>query len=324
MDEKFVDYYKLLDVDISCSTETIRNTYLQLAKKNHPDQGGNAEKFQLICEAYECLYNKNSRKSYDLKYLKKSYDDLKEDELIKFKNEFKEFEQMNKKSITVDELNEKYDLLMSTGANGANGANGGNGANGSTHAIGANGVNGSNGSNGALGSSGTGVIDLKQWLSDISTERDNQDIELKDDRVKLILENNNLNINDMYEYSLFTTTNTTNNKTDIINLGTVDLLSQGINTNYSLITTNNSDNSDNNSIYMSINDVNNINNINNNTGFTITDPNELDKLKEWKYTKKENCKLTSDKIDEYIKNRKKEEEEIIKNFDNFENKIVKK
>ena len=315
MDEKFVDYYKLLDVDISCSTETIRNTYLQLAKKNHPDQGGNAEKFQLICEAYECLYNKNSRKSYDLKYLKKSYDDLKEDELIKFKNEFKEFEQMNKKSITVDELNEKYDLLMSMGANG------------STHAMGAN---GSLGVIGSIGSLGTGAIDLKQWLSDISTERDNQDIELKDDRVKLILENNNLNINDMYEYSLFTTTNNTttkgafgtpNNKTDIINLGTIDLLSQGINTNYSLITTNNSDNNDNNSIYMSINDVNNINN---NTRFTITDPNELDKLKEWKYTKKENCKLTSDKIDEYIKNRKKEEEDIIKNFDNFENKIVKK
>jgi curved DNA-binding protein CbpA len=300
MDEKFVDYYKLLDVDISCSTETIRNTYLQLAKKNHPDQGGNAEKFQLICEAYECLYNKNSRKSYDLKYLKKSYDDLKEDELIKFKNEFKEFEQMNKKSITVDELNEKYDLLMSTGANGTLGA---------IEAIGVN------------RSSGVGVIDLKQWLSDISTERDNQDIELKDDRVKLILENNNLNINDMYEYSLFTTTNTTTNKTDIINLGTIDLLSQGINTNYSLITTNNNDNYDNNSIYTSINDVNNINN---NTGFTITDPNELNKLKEWKYTKKENCKLTSDKIDEYIKNRKKEEEDIIKNFDNFENKIVKK
>lgn len=297
MDEKFVDYYKLLDVDISCSTETIRNTYLQLAKKNHPDQGGNAEKFQLICEAYECLYNKNSRKSYDLKYLKKSYDDLKEDELIKFKNEFKEFEQMNKKSITVDELNEKYDLLMSTGANGANGAIGSMGAN---------------------GSSGVGVIDLKQWLSDISTERDNQDIELKDDRVKLILENNNLNINDMYEYSLFTTNNTTTNKTDIINLGTIDLLSQGINTNYSLITTNNNDNYDSNSIYTSINDINNINN---NTGFTITDPNELNKLKEWKHTKKENCKLTSDKIDEYIKNRKKEEEDIIKNF---ENNIIKK
>lgn len=307
MDEKFVDYYKLLDVDISCSIETIRTTYLQLAKKNHPDQGGDTEKFQLICEAYECLYNKNNRKSYDLKYLKKSYDDLKEDELIKFKNEFKEFEQMNKKSITVDELNEKYDLLMSTGANG------------STHAIGANGTLGVIR---ATGDNGTGVIDLKQLLSDISTKRDNQNIELKDDRIKLILENNNLNINDMYEYSLFTTaTATTNNKTDIINLGTIDLLSQGINTNYSLITTNNNDNYDNNSIYTSINDVNNINN---NTGFTITDPNELNKLKEWKYTKKENCKLTSNKIDEYIKNRKKEEEEIIKNFDNFENKIAKK
>jgi curved DNA-binding protein CbpA len=315
MDEKFVDYYKLLDVDISCSTETIRNTYLQLAKKNHPDQGGNAEKFQLICEAYECLYNKNSRKSYDLKYLKKSYDDLKEDELIKFKNEFKEFEQMNKKSITVDELNEKYDLLMSMGANGANGAIGSIGANG---ANGANGSMGANGANGANGASGLGVIDLKQWLSDISTERDNQDIELKDDRVKLILENNNLNINDMYEYSLFTTNNTTTNKTDIINLGTIDLLSQGINTNYSLITTNNNDNYDSNSIYTSINDINNINN---NAGFTITDPNELNKLKEWKHTKKENCKLTSDKIDEYIKNRKKEEEDIIKNF---ENNIIKK
>lgn len=34
MDEKFVDYYKVLDIDINASTEIIRIAYLQLAKKS--------------------------------------------------------------------------------------------------------------------------------------------------------------------------------------------------------------------------------------------------------------------------------------------------
>lgn len=278
MDEKFVDYYKVLDIDINASAEIIRISYLHLAKKNHPDQGGNAEKFQLICEAYECLYNKNSRKSYDLKYLKKSYDDLKEDEFIKFRNEFKEFEQMNKKTLTKDELDNITKQLEQK-----------------NHQI--------------------NNIDIKQRLNDMSIERDNQDIELKDDTIKNVLELNNLDINDIYEYNHHSTFNNDDNcSTNIINLGTIDLLCSNVNKNYSLISQ--EDNTGSNSLYTCIDEFDKNNNIN--KADTI---NKIDKLKEWKINKKTTNKLTSDKIEEYIMNRKKEEEEIIKNFDSITKKV---
>lgn len=277
MDEKFVDYYKVLDIDINASAEIIRNTYLQLAKKNHPDQGGNAEKFQLISEAYECLYNKNNRKSYDLKYLKKSYDDLKEDEFIKFRSEFKEFEQMNKKSLSKEELDNLTKSLQDQ--------------------------------------QGTSNIDIKQRLNDISIERDNQDIELKDDTIKNILELNNLDINDVYEYNYGTCDGDSN--TNIINLGTIDLLCNNINKNYSLITVD-ENTFGSNSLYTCIDEFDANNKIN-----KTETVDKIDKLKEWKINKKASSKLTSDKIEEYIMNRKKEEEEIIKNFDCITKKISK-
>lgn len=277
MDEKFVDYYKVLDIDINASAEIIRITYLQLAKKNHPDQGGNAEKFQLISEAYECLYNKNNRKSYDLKYLKKSYDDLKEDEFIKFRNEFKEFEQMNKKSLSKEELDNLNKSLQDQ--------------------------------------QGSSNIDLKQRLNDISIERDNQDIELKDDTIKNVLELNNLDINDIYEYNYGSGAGDSN--TNIINLGTIDLLCNNINKNYSLITVDGST-FGSNSLYTCIDEFDANNKINKTE--TI---DKIDKLKEWKINKKATSKLTSDKIEEYIMNRKKEEDEIIKNFDCITKKISK-
>lgn len=281
MNDNFVDYYKVLDIDINASVEIIRISYLQLAKKNHPDQGGNAEKFQLICEAYECLYNKNSRKSYDLKYLKKNYDDLKEDEFVKFRSEFKEFEQMNKKSLSKDEIDNLTKQLQDP----------------STHTY------------------GTTSIDIKQRLNDISIERDNQDIELKDDSIKNVLELNNLDINDIYEYNHHSTfiEGSSNDNTNIINLGTIDLLYSNINKNYSLIAECTEENS--NSLYTCIDEFNA-----NNKMDTI---NKIDKLKEWKINKVATSKLTSDKIEEYIMNRKKEGEEIIKNFDCITKKISK-
>ena len=112
MNENFVDYYKILDIDIEATSSEIRNNYLKLAKKNHPDQGGNSEFFQLICKAYECLYNKETRKEYDLVYLKRSFDELKEDELVKFKDEFNEFVTTNVKSINEDKINELFSEIF--------------------------------------------------------------------------------------------------------------------------------------------------------------------------------------------------------------------
>jgi curved DNA-binding protein CbpA len=62
------DYYADLGVLPDVSKEVIRAVYLALAKRFHPDSGGehaDQEKFKTINTAYEVLYDENSRKEYD-------------------------------------------------------------------------------------------------------------------------------------------------------------------------------------------------------------------------------------------------------------------
>ena len=60
-----MDYYKLLNVSKEASDSEIKKSYRKLAKENHPDKGGDAEKFKQIAEAYEVLSNKDKRTQYD-------------------------------------------------------------------------------------------------------------------------------------------------------------------------------------------------------------------------------------------------------------------
>ena len=60
-----MDYYKILDVSKEASDPEIKKSYRKLAKENHPDKGGDAEKFKQIAEAYEVLSNKDKRTQYD-------------------------------------------------------------------------------------------------------------------------------------------------------------------------------------------------------------------------------------------------------------------
>lgn len=60
-----VDYYKVLGVEKNASDNTIKQAYKDLAKKHHPDLGGNEEKFKQINEAYDTLKNPETRKAYD-------------------------------------------------------------------------------------------------------------------------------------------------------------------------------------------------------------------------------------------------------------------
>ena len=60
-----MDYYKILNVSKEASDSEIKKSYRKLAKENHPDKGGEPEKFKQIAEAYEVLSNKDKRTQYD-------------------------------------------------------------------------------------------------------------------------------------------------------------------------------------------------------------------------------------------------------------------
>lgn len=65
----FVDYYKVLGVEKSASTEDIKKAYRKLARKHHPDLNPNDTNakhlFQQINEANEVLSDPEKRKKYD-------------------------------------------------------------------------------------------------------------------------------------------------------------------------------------------------------------------------------------------------------------------
>jgi curved DNA-binding protein len=59
------DYYKILGVDRSASSDAIKQAYRRLASKHHPDKGGDKAVFQEIQEAYNVLGDTNQRQIYD-------------------------------------------------------------------------------------------------------------------------------------------------------------------------------------------------------------------------------------------------------------------
>jgi len=58
-------FYKLLEVDKNATVNDIKKSYRKLAMKNHPDKGGDPEKFKEITKAYEVLSDADKRATYD-------------------------------------------------------------------------------------------------------------------------------------------------------------------------------------------------------------------------------------------------------------------
>lgn len=59
------DYYKTLGVPRDASADEIKKAFRKLARKYHPDAGGDEAKFKEINEAYEVLSDEKKRKLYD-------------------------------------------------------------------------------------------------------------------------------------------------------------------------------------------------------------------------------------------------------------------
>lgn len=57
--------YEDLGIDRSADSQEIRRAYLKLSKTEHPDKGGDAERFKVIQNAYEVLSDEQKRAVYD-------------------------------------------------------------------------------------------------------------------------------------------------------------------------------------------------------------------------------------------------------------------
>lgn len=60
-----MDYYDILEIPYNSSEELIKSSYKKLARKNHPDAGGDVSKFYEISQAYQTLIDPIARQDYD-------------------------------------------------------------------------------------------------------------------------------------------------------------------------------------------------------------------------------------------------------------------
>lgn len=59
------EYYNLLNVSKNATNSEIKKSYKKLAMINHPDKGGDEEKFKKITEAFQVIGNEKKRRLYD-------------------------------------------------------------------------------------------------------------------------------------------------------------------------------------------------------------------------------------------------------------------
>ncbi|XP_077286871.1 uncharacterized protein LOC143911731 [Arctopsyche grandis] len=67
----YESHYDVLSLKKDCTTKDVRNSFIGLSKKFHPDKSNNRDshaKYLQILEAYKVLSNRNRRAEYDLNF----------------------------------------------------------------------------------------------------------------------------------------------------------------------------------------------------------------------------------------------------------------
>jgi curved DNA-binding protein CbpA len=271
--DKFIDYYKILDIETDATIEEIKKNYIDLAKRYHPDQkNGNTDLFQLVSKAYEVLSNKETRKEYDLYFLKKSFIELQEDSFFSMKDQFKDFLTVNdnKKKMTKDELDKIYDDVFKDRED--------------------------------YKEKILDTTDTTKRINDINFEREAINIESIDEQLKTIIEDNpDLKIGQILEYIKESNKNT---NTEIINndFCTLDTLPGYFDTNYSSFI----DESENMpSSFFTMLDNGSINSKEQVKNFNLQNFND------WKNNRKSDSRLEGKEIDIYLAKRRQEEQTLL-------------
>ncbi len=273
--EVFIDLYNILDIENDATTEVIKRAYLKLVKTHHPDHGGNTEMYQQITRAYEILHNNDSRKAYDSYYVKKSLDEFgRGDDLIRLKNDYKNYIDANTKPISEDRLNDLYADIFKDKEK--------------------------------FIEKKIEKNELEQRINDIDLERQNEDIESNDEKIAKILNELNekldipITISELFEYCKYKNSSMKSQDLMLRDLGTLDTL-PGYGSNYSSFMSDTEYFGSN--IYSDISNENNfINSI---------ESIESDDFNSWRKSKKSDTKLSQSDIESYLLKRRNEEDDIL-------------
>jgi curved DNA-binding protein CbpA len=279
--EIFVDLYEILEIEMDAKGDEIKQAYIKMAKKNHPDQGGSNDKFQEITRAYEILNSKDTRKEYDLYYLKKSMDEFKGDDITRLRDEFKNFKSSNDKPITKDELDKLYADTFNE-----------------------------------YREKYKDVADkdeeLVDRINDVRTERENMEIETSNDTLKNFMsEHKDLDVNEVFEFMKYKNAQSFSaNSVMLKEWGTLDTI-PGYSNGYSSFVDENEYFGSN--LYSNISDMNTLETTEATSNLNVDDFMEW---KENKHIKHMDNKLTDGDIDNYLKKRQEEQDNIFNEVNN--------
>ena len=91
------ELYEILGLDKTATPDDIKKGFRKKAMKEHPDRGGDAEKFKQINEAYEILKDDNKRELYN----KHGLDAVKNEENNPFNQMYKKQQEKKTKPINI-------------------------------------------------------------------------------------------------------------------------------------------------------------------------------------------------------------------------------